>query len=163
MSNFPPLVWITVYSSQNSKGKFLFPYNLWTFLYLLVCSPLLFWFTCHLSLAFGNAIMIWVKCGFNIPAQDLLDLMTQAFWHLSFYFWTLFPLCPLKFRLLELQLRSLYGFQCVLIVNAPRNASFPWPYLCFLAWICPGCSGLVSRPRLSQSASFPRIFLFNWN
>lgn len=163
MSYFPPLVWVTVYSSQNSKGKFLFSYNLWTFLCLLVCSPMLFWFTCHLSLAFGNAIKIWVKCGFSIPAQDLFDLMTQVFRHLSFYFWTLFPLGPLKFSLLELQLLGLYGFQCVLIVDATCNVSFPWPCLCFLAWICPGDSGLVSWPRLSQSTSFSRISLFNWN
>lgn len=69
---------------------------------------------------------------FNIPAQDLLDLMTQVFQHLSFYFWNLFPLCPLKFTLLELPLHGLYGLQCVLIVDATPNASFPWPCLCFL-------------------------------
>ena len=85
MSHFPPLVWMTVYS----KGKFMFSYNLWTFLCLLVFSPMLFWFPCHLSLAFGNAIMIRVKCSFNISSQDLLDLMTQVFWHLPFYFWHL--------------------------------------------------------------------------
>ena len=163
MSYFPPIVWITIYSSQNSKGKFLFPYNLRTFLCVLVCSPLLLWFTYHLSLAFGNAIMIWAKCGFSIPARDCWDLMTQVFGHLSFYFWTLIPLCPLKSRLLELQLHGLRGLPCVLIASAAPNTSFPWPCLCFLAWVCLGYSGLVDSPRWSQSTSFPGIFLFNWN
>ena len=69
-----------------------FPITLWTFLHHLVFSPVLFWFTCHLSLVFGNVIMIWLMCGFNIPVQDLLDLVTQVFFHLSIFEFVS-PLC----------------------------------------------------------------------
>lgn len=161
---FPSCLHTNLSEYRILRENFCFLITLWTFLHLLVFSPVLFWFTRHLFLVFGNVNMIWLMHGFNIPVQDLLDLMTQVFFS-SFYFWTLFPLSPLKFSFLELRLHGLYRTQCVVkgLGDATHYVALPWPCLCFLAWIHPAYPGLGTWPRLDQSTAFSRNFLFNWN